>query len=654
MKNFLLFIFIWLLVPAAHSQSIPSFERHYMAMLNGEESPAFFGGQSFPQPDFCDIDNDGDFDLFIPHMDGFFFMRNTGSAVHAQWEAESERYFDTGGYTYSIDFADLDGDGDLDALIGTSGSGFWYAENTGTSSAPEWAEPVENYMGIDIGYNWIWPEFADMDNDGDQDLVVGTRSSKVVLVWNTGTAAEPVFDHPYQQLFSIDNILLTDIGIADNDGDLDPDLYVGTDRNLLWLENTGTPESYSFAGSVDYFESDIQIHSDISFDFADIDDDGDNDLLLHDAHFGGYNLYENTGTSSDEQWTLSIPAWLGIDNGYHGAVDLFDYDADGDLDLLYSSSNSSELFNLIENTGTATVAAWEYAINSELDIVQKLMAHADMDDDGDMEVIFTSADQQSLQMLVNTGTAANGHWENLVENYGGITFEKLCPALCDIDNDGDNDLFAGLADSRLAFVENTGSAASAAWGVPDLDYQNIVIEEIRPRPEFADMDGDGDFDLIIGGYHFGNIYYYENTGTASAAAFTYRTNRLVDLEISTYDPKPKVGDIDGDGDADLFIATNEGGVYFYENTTGDVPSVLLPHAGQKLRVYPNPAAAVVFIEDGLPDGTAGIVRLYDVGGRQVAIQHIVFEGGKAGVDLQTLEPGTYIMRFGSQAAKVVR
>ncbi|MCK4644583.1 T9SS type A sorting domain-containing protein [bacterium] len=161
-------------------------------------------------------------------------------------------------------------------------------------------------------------------------------------------------------------------------------------------------------------------------------------------------------------------------------------------------------------------------------------------------------------------------------NYLDISEGVSDPALCDIDNDGDLDLFIGTSRGKLTHFRNDGSADSAVWTLVSTFYSSIDIREeidehsILMRPVFVDIDNDADYDLFIGDDHrFIDttercmMHYYENTGTPETAAWTLVTHDYMNLDFKKMNPD--FADIDNDGDYDMFIGSYWGNIHFYRN-----------------------------------------------------------------------------------------
>ena len=133
--------------------------------------------------------------------------------------------------------------------------------------------------------NFSAPEFADLNNDGNPDLILGNIADAADFFWNNS--------HDFPTTFTKDASVLANVygggqtntnsdypTLIDLDGDADLDLVIGGYNGLRYYENIGTITSPNFT-AIDTIFTDVnsQIGSDAQPAFVDIDDDGDLDLF---------------------------------------------------------------------------------------------------------------------------------------------------------------------------------------------------------------------------------------------------------------------------------------------------------------------------------------------------------------------------------------
>ncbi|MDP2260745.1 MAG: FG-GAP-like repeat-containing protein, partial [Caulobacter sp.] len=269
-----------------------------------------FNGVTFGRgvPTFGDLDGDGDLDLAFGRTNGTIdYYENTGSdavPVFALQAGASDPFdgIDVGSNAYAAPhLVDLDGDGDLDAVIGTYEHGLRYFRNTGTALAPVFEEQVGAGINPFDGFTFDYyskPAFGDVDGDGDQDAIVGDYSGVIHYLENVGTAGAPAFE---QRVGGANPFAAIDVGdysaptLADIDGDGDLDLIVGNrDGFLRYFENTGDADSPVYVertGAANPFDGhDENGHTAPAL--ADLDADGDLDLVTADG-FGRLFYFEN-------------------------------------------------------------------------------------------------------------------------------------------------------------------------------------------------------------------------------------------------------------------------------------------------------------------------------------------------------------------------
>ncbi|HJO09375.1 MAG TPA: FG-GAP-like repeat-containing protein, partial [Verrucomicrobiota bacterium] len=182
-----------------------------------------------------------------------YWMRNTGS--NAKPFYASKQLVEAAGAAVDVygwptpNFADYDGDGDLDLVCGEFLDGLTYFENAGSRTQPRYlagqrlldADGAELKMDLQM----IVPVAVDWDSDGDVDLIVGQEDGRVAFVEHTGRLAggAPVFTSPRflrQQAVGVKFGALSTPVAVDWDGDGDHDIVSGNTAGYIgFFENLG-------------------------------------------------------------------------------------------------------------------------------------------------------------------------------------------------------------------------------------------------------------------------------------------------------------------------------------------------------------------------------------------------------------------------------
>jgi hypothetical protein len=480
--------------------------------------------------------------------------------------------------------ADLDGDGDLDALIGDRFGVTQFFQNTGTAGAPAFAPPTGSIYGafgiIDVGWNSA-PRAADIDGDGDFDVLVGERYGSSFLFLNTGTTNAPSFAAPVADPFG-----LADVGLraapafADIDGDGDLDVFVGEiGGSTLFFQNTGSAAAPAFAPPVTNAFGFADVGDRAVPSFADLDGDGDLDALVGEF-YGSSFLLENTGTASAPAFAAPVADPLGLEPFASSVSPTFaDVDGDGDLDAFVGEFYGATAF--FENTGTsaapafASVATNPFGWAAVTDRVAP--AFADIDGDGDLDA-FAGNQQGHTLFLENVGTASAAAFAPPATNPFGLADvgSYASPRFADLDGDGDLDAFVGNLQGNTLFFQNLGNAGAPSFAAPSTSPFGLADVGNRATPFFADLDGDGDLDALVGN-SLGNTLFFRNTGTANAPAFAAPSSNPFGLADVGVQAAPVLVDLEGDGDLDAVVGEAYGSLSLFRNTgTASAPAFAPP------------------------------------------------------------------------------
>ncbi len=260
-------------------------------------------------------------------------------------------------YESTPTLGDVDGDGDLDALVGDYDGNINYFENTGSAGNPSFTQrtgTANPFNSVNVGF-YSAPTLGDVDGDGDLDALVGNIYG-INYFENTGSAGNPSFTartgtaNPLNGV-NVERESAPTLGDVDGDGDLDA--LVGNNAgSIRYIENTSSAGNLSFTertGTANPFNS-VNVGFETNPTLGDVDGDGDLDALVGD-NTGIINYFENTssaGNLSFTQRTGTANPFNGVDVGLFSAPNLGDVDSDGDLDLLVGNVDGT--INYFENT----------------------------------------------------------------------------------------------------------------------------------------------------------------------------------------------------------------------------------------------------------------------------------------------------------------
>jgi predicted neuraminidase len=442
-----------------------------------------------------------------------FLLKNTGDDAKPKYAAKEQ--LKAGGSVIDVygwpspNFADFDGDGDLDLLCGEFLDGFTYFENTGTRNQPSYANgrKMNDAHGdpLVMDLQMITPTAIDWDGDGDQDLVVGDEDGRVALVEHTGRTFKgvPQFLPPVyfeQEAATLKYGALATPFCVDWDGDGDEDIIAGNTAGYVgFFENLGGGKTPKWARAKNLKAGDqtlrimagsngsIQSPCEAKWGYttlsvADWDHDGLPDLLINSI-WGEILWYRNEGTKRQPKLAsaqavmlngpMPKPKWFWWDGTENQLVTQWrttpvaiDFTKDGLTDLvLLDSEGYLCLFERAKEQGKVVLNTPKRVFIDEDNQPIRLNSRSagrsgrykisvvDWDSDGRLDVLVNS---ENAIWYRNAETRKGRHVLKRMGNLGkrNVAGHTSSPTICDFDKDGKPDLLVGAEDGRMYYLNH--------------------------------------------------------------------------------------------------------------------------------------------------------------------------------------------------------
>ncbi len=534
-------------------------------------------------------------------------------------------------------FCDLDGDGDLDLFTGGVEPFVYCYENVGNNRFVGRGRLTSAGALLTLPKNdgnnrsWVVPHFCDWDRDGDQDFfpsfMDGPYRRKIAFFENTTT--------PGGQLTLVDRGVLKTVSgtplagkakagawfpslvfVVDFDRDRDgrTDLLLGYNNRCYLHRNLGSDGSGGWrlheAVALEAAGKEIDLFTPC-FDVADVDRDGDWDLFGA-AQSGQVYLYENVDqTKSRTRPTFAKGTVIAYDAkflvaGGHPRVTVADFTGDGLVDLvtdrawglvdLENVSKKREFGALFKNVGTATAPKWQ---KTDADggapfterfqicdaVRQNVVRAVDWNNDGKTDLLAGDCDgfvwyfpnrTNNLFPVFAEGKrlSAGGQPLSLAGSGGHARHD-----VADWNGDGRKDLVAADGAGTVTVFLNRGTdddpVLDRGQKVKAYDAEDVlkpIDRGTRAHLKVCDFNLDGKKDLIFSDQENPGFYFLQNVHTDADPQFAPAKR----LGLTPY-MRPNLGsfvDWDGDGKKDLIACEFEHSIRFYKDEGTGQPGAL--------------------------------------------------------------------------------
>ncbi len=343
--------------------------------------------------------------------------------------------------------------------------------------------------------------------------------------------------------------------IGDLDGDGKPDLItansgastLSVDRNTS-AAGSLTSSSFTASTALSTASGPTNVH------LADVDGDGKPDIIVVEAGATAVGIFRNTSTSGSISFATRVDVSTSVSGLIPIEVTVADYDGDGRPDLAVSSSYSGNIV-VLQNASSSGTVSFNAAVAFTSGSGSFGITSADFDGDGKMDIAVVDTGSASVAVFRNTasaGTINSSSFASAVNFATGST--PIDVEAADIDGDGQMDIItSNLGSNTISILHNTASAGSITSG----SFASHVDFASGTNPSglgIGDIDGDGKVDIAVSNSNSNSISVYRNTSTSGSISSGSLATK-VDFSTSGTGPEGmSIGDLDLDGKPDIVVA----------------------------------------------------------------------------------------------------
>jgi len=516
-----------------------------------------------------DIDGDGKPDLAVANYNSnnVSIIRNTSVSGTVSFASKVD--LTTGAGPYSVSIGDIDGDGKSDWAVANLGSNtvsvFRSTSTPGNLSFAASADFVTGTSPYSVS-------IGDIDGDGKPDLAVANLGSNTVSVFHS-TSASGTVNFASKVDFTT-GLQPYSVSIGDIDGDGKPDLAVayngGNTISVLQQSTAITITSFSPASGV--------IGSSVTITGTGFSTTANQDIVFFGAtqatvtaasttsltvtvptgatyqYISVTNLAINLTAYSDQPFIITLAGNIAFADkqdftigGQPYLVSIEDIDGDGKSDLAVANGSSNTV-SVIRNTSTSGIISFAAKVDLATGTAPESASIGDIDGDGKPDLVVPNNGSNTVSVIRNTSTSGIISFAAKVDLATGANPTHPV-SIDDIDGDGKPDLaVANWSSNTVSVIRNTSTSGN-------LSFAAKVDLTTGTNPVFVsigDIDGDGKPDLAVVNYNSSTVSVLRNTSASGIVSFAAK----VDFTTGTNPYSVSIGDIDGDGKADLVVANN--------------------------------------------------------------------------------------------------